>query len=67
MFSRADVLLLSKTDLLPHLRVNLQLMIDNALQINPGLKIFPISTYTGEGLDAWYGWLRGELTALVAH
>ena len=67
MFSRADVLLLSKTDLLPHLRVNLQLMIDNALQINPGLKIFPISTYSGEGLDAWYGWLRGELTALAAH
>ena len=67
MFSRADVLLLSKTDLLPHLRVNLQLMIDNALQINPGLKIFPISTYSGEGLDAWCGWLRGELTALVAH
>ena len=66
MFSRADVLLLSKTDLLPHLRVNLQLMIDNALQINPGLKIFPISTYSGEGLDAWYGWLRGELTALAA-
>ena len=67
MFSRADVLLLSKTDLLPHLRVNLQLMIDNAQQINPGLKIFPISTYSGEGLDAWCGWLRGELTALVAH
>ena len=63
MFCTADVLLLSKTDLLPHLRVDLRLMIDNALTVNPGLKIFPVSAYTGEGLDAWYGWLRGELAA----
>ena len=66
MFSRADVLLLSKTDLLPHLRVNLQLMIDNALQVNPRLKIFPVSAYTGEGLDRWYSWLRHALQGLEA-
>lgn len=66
MFSRADVLLLSKIDLLPHLRVNLQLMLDNALAINPALKVFPVSAYTGEGLDAWYGWLRDELTTVAA-
>ena len=64
MFSSADVLLLSKTDLLPHLRVDLKLMIDNARQVNPGLKIFPVSSYSGEGLDAWYGWLREALHAL---
>lgn len=58
MFSTADVLLLSKTDLLPHLRVNLALMTDNALKVNPRLKIFPVSAYSGEGLEAWYGWLR---------
>ena len=63
MFSSADVLLLSKIDLLPHLRVNLALMLENALTVNPRLKIFPVSAYTGEGLDAWYGWLRGELKA----
>ena len=64
MFSAADVLLLSKIDLLPHLRVNLQLMLDNALAVNPRLKIFPVSAYTGEGLGAWYGWLRGELAGM---
>ena len=66
MFSRADVLLLSKTDLLPHLRVDLRLMIDNALMANPRLKIFPVSAYTGDGLNAWYGWLRHALAALKA-
>ncbi|QAZ39062.1 hydrogenase accessory protein HypB [Methylibium sp. Pch-M] len=66
MFKAADVLLLSKTDLLPHLRVDLQRMIDNARVVNPGLAIFPVSAYSGEGLDAWYGWLRGELAGLGA-
>lgn len=66
MFSRADVLLLSKTDLLPHLRVNMALMKDNALKVNPKLKIFPVSAYTGEGLDAWYGWLRSALAETAA-
>ena len=66
MFSRADVLLLSKTDLLPHLRVDLPRMMDNALAVNPRLRIIPVSAYTGEGLDAWYGWLRDELATLAA-
>ena len=66
MFSSADVLLLSKTDLLPHLRVDLRLMLDNALKVNPQLQVFPVSAYTGEGLDAWYGWLRHELSAIKA-
>ncbi len=61
MFGAADVLLLSKVDLLPHLRVDLRLMMDNAQKINPRLKIFPVSSYTGEGLQAWYGWIRGSL------
>ena len=66
MFSTADVLLLSKIDLLPHLRVNLQLMMDNALAVNPRLRIFPVSAYTGEGLDDWYDWLQGELATMSA-
>jgi hydrogenase nickel incorporation protein HypB len=65
MFSSADVVLLSKTDLLPHLRIDLQRMMDNALAVNPRLKIIPVSAYTGEGLDDWYGWLRGELATLA--
>lgn len=66
MFSAADVLLLSKIDLLPHLRVNLQSMLDNALAVNPALQIFPVSAYTGDGLDAWYGWLRDQLKLVAA-
>ncbi len=65
MFSRADVLLLSKIDLLPHLRVDLSKMIDNALAINPALKIFPVSAWSGEGFEDWHSWLRHELAHLA--
>jgi hydrogenase nickel incorporation protein HypB len=66
MFAAADVLVLSKVDLLPYLRVDVDLMIDNALTVKPGLRIFMVSAYSGEGLDAWYAWLRGTLPA-TAH
>jgi hydrogenase nickel incorporation protein HypB len=65
MFASADVLLLSKVDLLPHLRVDLQRMTENALQVNPQLRIFPVSAYTGQGLDAWYGWLHAQLAGVT--
>jgi hydrogenase nickel incorporation protein HypB len=66
MFRAADVLLLSKTDLLPHLRVDLDRMIGHAREVHPRLEVFPVSAYTGEGLDAWYGWLGTRLAAAAA-
>jgi hydrogenase nickel incorporation protein HypB len=66
MFGAAEVMLLSKIDLMPHLRFNLALAIDNARTVNPDLKIFPLSAYSGEGLEVWYDWLRSELAANVA-
>jgi len=58
MFRAADVLVLSKIDLLPYLHVELAQMIDNALRINPKLQVFAVSAESGQGLDSWYGWVR---------
>jgi hydrogenase nickel incorporation protein HypB len=66
MFAAAEVLLLSKLDLLPHMRFDVDLAISNALSINPRLKIFRLSAYTGEGLAQWYGWLQSELAMCAA-
>jgi hydrogenase nickel incorporation protein HypB len=63
MFSAADVLLLSKTDLVPHLRFDLDRAVENALTVNPRLEVFRVSAYTGDGLPQWYSWLKGELAA----
>jgi hydrogenase nickel incorporation protein HypB len=65
MFSAADVLLLSKTDLVPHVRFDLDRAVANALTVNPHLEVFRVSSYTGDGLPQWYAWLRGELAACL--
>jgi hydrogenase nickel incorporation protein HypB len=63
MFDAASVLLLSKVDLLPHVRFDADRAVANALSVNPRLTVFRLSAFTGEGLDQWYGWLIGELSA----
>ncbi len=60
MFRESRVLLINKIDLLPFCDCNPDLMEERALQINPGLKVFRVSCRTGEGLDAWTGWLRAQ-------
>ncbi len=58
MFAAADLMLISKIDLLPHLDFDLERCIDYALQINPGIQILSLSAKTGEGMDDWLHWLR---------
>jgi hydrogenase nickel incorporation protein HypB len=57
MFHAADVMLLNKTDLLPHLDFDVAKCRELARRVNPGIVIFEVSARTGEGMDDWYGWL----------
>jgi hydrogenase nickel incorporation protein HypB len=61
MFQESRVLLINKIDLLPFCDCNVNLMEERARAINPSLQIFRVSCRTGEGLEAWIGWLRGEI------
>ncbi len=68
MFHAADVMLLNKVDLLPHLDFDVERCCDFARQVSPGIRIFQLSSRTGAGMEAWYSWLLGrqaELTAKV--
>ena len=61
MFQVSTVLLLNKIDLLPYLDFDMERFHDDALKVNPKLKIMPISCTTGEGIDAWFEWIEGRL------
>jgi len=61
MFAAADLMLLSKTDLLPHLRFDVARAIDFARRVNPRLTVMQLSSSTGEGFDAWLDWIRRGL------
>jgi hydrogenase nickel incorporation protein HypB len=61
MFREAEVCVLNKIDLLPHLDFSLEEARENALQINPQLKFLETSCKTGEGLEAWTDWLTSRM------
>jgi len=63
MFHESKVLLINKIDLLPYVDCSVERIREEALKVNPDLKIFEVSCKTGEGLDAWCDWLKGELKA----
>jgi hydrogenase nickel incorporation protein HypB len=58
MIRNSSVLLLNKIDLIPYLPCDLDVLRNNALKINPALKIFEISCITGAGIPDWCNWLR---------
>lgn len=63
MFHESRVLLINKIDLLPYVDCSVERIREESLKVNPDLTIFEISCKTGEGLDAWCNWLKGEIKA----
>lgn len=61
MFTAARLAILNKIDLAPHCDVDLDLYEANLRRVNPHIEILRLSARTGEGMDAWIGWLRSSL------
>ena len=57
MFHNSTVMLLNKTDLLPHLDFDVETCKRYAQRVSPGITIFEVSARTGEGMEQWYQWL----------
>ncbi|HET8798693.1 MAG TPA: hydrogenase nickel incorporation protein HypB [Thermoanaerobaculia bacterium] len=58
MFAKADLVLLTKFDLLPHLpHVSVPAILDSLARVMPDPRMIPISPLTGEGVHEWIGWL----------
>ena len=62
IFAKSKVLLINKIDLLPGGQVDFDIKRAkaDARKLNKGIKIFPISAKTGEGMTDWYDWLLKE-------
>jgi hydrogenase nickel incorporation protein HypB len=58
MFRKADVIVLNKMDLLPHVQFDVAAFERAARNLNPAALIFQVSATTGQGLEAWREWLR---------
>lgn len=60
MFRESSALLLNKIDLLPYVDTDIEKIKRDALSINPSISIFEISCRTGQGIEEWAGWLKGQ-------
>ena len=58
LFNLASVMILNKVDLLPYVDFDIAKASRLAATLNPDLKIFQVSCRQGDGLNAWYAWLR---------
>lgn len=66
MFRAAEIMILNKTDLVPYVDFDVDRAIENARAVNPDIVVLQVSARTGEGLQAWYGWLRAQRAAARA-
>lgn len=64
MFRAATLMILNKSDLLPYVPFDVDKCIEHARRVNPQIEVLQLSAQSGEGLDAWYGWLRAKRQAV---
>ncbi|MGH3565878.1 MAG: hydrogenase nickel incorporation protein HypB [Pseudonocardia sp.] len=58
MFRTADLVLINKIDLLPYVDFDVTRCIASARRVRPDVETLEISATRGDGLQAWYDWLR---------
>ena len=57
MFAASQLMILNKTDLLPHVKFDVAHCVELARRVNPAIEIIQLSATTGEGMEAWLQWL----------
>ena len=63
MYQVCDLVLVNKTDVMPYFDFDLDVLYKNVAMRNPKARVIPISAQTGDGMDAWYQWLRERVAA----
>jgi hydrogenase nickel incorporation protein HypB len=65
MFRTADLVLLNKVDLLPYVDFDVAACVDAARRARPGVTVLEVSATRGDGLAAWFAWVRELVPAPV--
>ena len=61
MFLTSELMVVSKSDLLPYVPFKVENVVQDARDVNPDIEVMTISSTTGEGLDAWCDWLLARV------
>lgn len=66
MFAAASLMVLNKSDLLPHVPFDVDKCIEYARRVNPKIEVLELSALTGDGLAAWYDWIGVQAAQMQA-
>ena len=59
IFNTADVVVLTKLDIADAVGFDRDLALENIDRARPGVRVIELSSRTGQGMDAWYSFVRG--------
>lgn len=60
MFFTSNICIINKIDLLPYLKFDIEKLKENAKKVNPNIQFFEVSATSGEGMEAWYEFLKSK-------
>ena len=63
MFRRADLVLLTKVDLLPYIEFDTEQYAADLARVSPSARLMHLSAVSGVGMNAWLEWLTAAATA----
>jgi hydrogenase nickel incorporation protein HypB len=66
IFFKSELVVITKTDLLPHVPFNLAEAEENARRVHPGIEILRVSNTRGDGIASWVAWLDQRKTQYYA-
>jgi hydrogenase nickel incorporation protein HypB len=66
IFFKSELLVITKTDLLPYVPFDIAKAEENARRVHPGMEIIRTSCTQGDGLKEWLGWLEKRTKAQPA-
>jgi hydrogenase nickel incorporation protein HypB len=60
IFNTADIVVITKIDIAEAVGFNRELALENIQRARPGVKTIEVSSKTGQGLNEWYDFVKGE-------
>ncbi len=66
IFSKSQLMVLSKIDLLPYVPFDAAKAKENARSVHPGMEIVEVSCVKGEGLKQWLDWIDAKMKEVRA-
>ena len=66
IFFKSELMVLTKTDLLPYVPFDVKEAVENAQRVHPEIEVLRVSCLAGKGLQEWLRWLERRRRTFLA-